>query len=174
MNSGGASLATMRELYLGELHDLYDAEHQVLRELPLLAAHATADELRGAFDAHYRQTLGHVGRLDGIFRHMEERPRPAHCRPMRAIIEDARMRTLRLTPGPALDTALIAFGQRLTHFEVAAYRCAHAYAVLLADGRGAGALQETLVEESGMEQRLLELALAGSLMAASHASELRA
>jgi ferritin-like metal-binding protein YciE len=163
----GVSLATLRELYLGELHDLYDAEQQVLRELPLLSAKATADELREAFDGHYRQTLEQLRRLDNLFWHLDERARPSSCRPLRAIIEDGRLRTMRLTPGAALDAALIAFGQRLEHFEIAAYRCAHAYAVWLADASGAEMLQETLAEEGGMDQRLMELAVAGSLMGTS-------
>ncbi len=156
----------LRDLYFAELNELYDAEQQALRELPLLAAGATADELREAFDAHYRQTQRQLGRLEGLFRYLDERPRIVSCRSLRTIIEDARLRYSHLERGKARDAALIAAGQRIEHFEIAAYRSAHTYAVTLADLNGANVLQETLEEEGGMDERLVRLALAGGFSAA--------
>jgi ferritin-like metal-binding protein YciE len=157
----------LRDLYLAELNDLYDAEQQMLRELPLLAAGATSAELREAFDAHYRQTQQHVDRLERLFAHLEERPRAVSCRALRGIIEDARLRNGHLERGEMLDASLIAAAQRIEHYEIAAYRSAHAFALSLSDADGAGLLQETLDEEGGMQQRLAKLAAVGSLLTAS-------
>ena len=157
----------LRDLYLAELNDLYDAEQQMLRELPLLAAGATSAELRAAFDAHYRQTQQHVARLERLFAHLDERPRPVSCRALRGIIEDARLRNGHLERGDMLDASLMAEAQRIEHYEIAAYRSAHAYAVSLADAEGAEMLQETLDEEGRMEQRLARLAAVGSLLTAN-------
>ena len=162
------SSGTLRDLYVAELNDLYAAEHQVLQELPLLSAGATSDELRETFDMHYRQTLQHVDRLEALFRHLDERPRATSCRALRALIENMRLRNAHLTPGAALDAALIAAGQRIEHYEIAAYRCARTYALSVADDRGPDLLQETLEEEGGMDQRLVQLAMAGSLTGAGH------
>jgi ferritin-like metal-binding protein YciE len=162
------STITIRDLYLAELTDLYDTEQQVLRELPLLAANATAAELRDAFDDHYRETQRHLQRLDAIFRRLEERPRGANCRAVRAIIEDARLRNGQVDRGTALDGALIAVGQHIEHYEIAGYRCARTYAMTLDDLTGAEELQETLEEEGGMDRKLVELAMAGGLTATSH------
>ncbi len=161
------SPVTLRDLYLTELNDLYDAEHQMLRELPLLAADASSDELRETFDRHYVQTLRHVERLEALFRYLDERPRQAHCRPLRVIIEDARQKHARVDRGRALDAALIAEAQRMEHFEIAAYRCARTYATSIADVGGARMLEETLEEENGMEARLGELMRTGGLVTAS-------
>jgi ferritin-like metal-binding protein YciE len=154
----------LRDLYLAELNDLYDAEQQMLRELPLLAAGATSAELREAFDAHYRQTQQHVERLERLFAHLDERPRAVSCRALRGIIEDARFRNEHLERGEMLDASLIAAAQRIEHYEIAAYRSAHAFALSLSDVDGAGLLQETLDEEGGMQQRLAKLAAVGSLL----------
>jgi ferritin-like metal-binding protein YciE len=153
------SLETIRNLYLAELHDLYEAEQQILLELPLLAASACTDELRRSFDEHYRETLRHIRRLDELFRHLDERPRPLHCRSLRAIIDDARLRKSQLPPGPALDAALIAFGHRVEHFEIAGYQAARHYALAVGDTVGATLLQETLKEEQAMDERLIQMAL---------------
>jgi ferritin-like metal-binding protein YciE len=155
------SLIVFRELYLAELNDLYAAEHAVLHELPLLAAGAHAEELRLAFEHHYVQTRRHVQRLEALFQHLDERPRRASGRALRAIIEDARLRHAHIDRGQALDAALIAAAQRIEHYEIAAYRSAHGYAIALADVNGAGLLLETLEEEGGMDRTLVALARAG-------------
>ena len=151
----------VRDLYLAELNDLYDAEQQVLRELPLLAAGSTSDELRQVFEAHYRRTLQQVERLERLFAHLDERPRSVGGRALRGIIEDARLRHGHLERGDALDAALIAAAQRIEDYEIAAYRCAHAHALSLPDENGVRMLQETLAEEGGMEQRLAQLQATG-------------
>jgi ferritin-like metal-binding protein YciE len=152
---------TVRDLYIAELNDLYEAEQQLLRELPLLSAGATSAELREAFDTHYRETQQHVARLEQLFRQLDERPRPVACRALRGIIEDARLRNSHLDRGEALDAALIAAAQRIEHYEIAAYRCARTYALTLQDADGAEVLQETLREEGGMDERLEKLAAVG-------------
>ena len=159
----------LRDLYLAELNDLYDAEQQVLRELPLMAAGAASAELRGAFDAHYRQTQQHVARLEQLFARLDERPRSVSCRALRGIIEDARLRNGHLERGDALDASLIAEAQRMEHYEIAAYRSAHAFAMSLSDSEGAEVLQTTLEEERGMEQRMVQLSAVGGQMTAHRA-----
>ena len=160
-------MVTIRELYVAELTDLYDAEQQVLRELPLLAAGSTSPELRDIFDEHYRQTQRHVDRLEGLFRYLDERPRGSGCRALRAIIEDARIRNNRLDRGTALDAALIAVAQRIEHYEIGGYRSARTYAESLLDVSGAEVLQETLAEEDGMDGRLIAFTTASRQKAAS-------
>ena len=162
----------LRGLYLAELNDLFDAEQQGLCELPLLAAGATSPALRDAFDAHYRQTQQHVARLERLFTHLDERPRPVSCRALRGIIEDARRRNGQLQRGDVLDASLISVAQRIEHYEIAAYRCAHSYALSLSDADGASVLQTTLDEEGGMDQLLAELAATGVLVTASRARTL--
>ena len=153
---------TIRDLYVVELTELYDAERQILCELPLLAAAATADDLRHAFDEHYRRTQRHVERLEEIFRDLDERPRGTGSRGLRAIIEDARLRNSQLDRGAALDAALLALAQRLEHHEIGAYRSARMYAERI-DDRSVALLDETLAEEEGMCRRLEALAAADAI-----------
>ena len=52
----------LEELLQDELKDIYDAEKQLTKALPKMIKHATADDLKQAFQDHARQT--------------EQRPRP--------------------------------------------------------------------------------------------------
>ena len=55
---------SLRELYMDELRDLYNAETQLVKALPKMAKAASNQQLRQAFEEHLRQTSGHVTRLD--------------------------------------------------------------------------------------------------------------
>jgi ferritin-like metal-binding protein YciE len=159
-------------LYLAELNELYDAEQQVLRELPLLAAGATSAVLREVFDAHYRQTQQHVLRLERLFVQLDERPRSVSGRALRGIIEDARIRNGGLERGEVLDASLISAAQRIEHYEIASYRAAHSYALSLSDTDAADMLRKTLDEEDGMDRQLVGLAAAGVPVTTSRGQKL--
>ena len=53
---------SLQELYIDELRDLYNAETQLVKALPKMAKAALNGQLRGAFEEHLQQTLGHVSR----------------------------------------------------------------------------------------------------------------
>ena len=58
---------SLRELYVDELRDLYNAETQLVKALPKMAKASANDQLRQAFEEHLRQTTEHVSRLESIF-----------------------------------------------------------------------------------------------------------
>src|SRR4029079_6554515 len=65
----GAIMAprTRRELYYGELRDLYDAERQIAPAFSNLASMATAAELKTGFERDVERRLVHVERLELLF-----------------------------------------------------------------------------------------------------------
>ncbi|MCA1660377.1 MAG: DUF892 family protein, partial [Verrucomicrobiaceae bacterium] len=62
------SMDSLKDLYIDELKDLYNAENQLLKALPKMARKASAPELKRAFQDHLVQTEGHVNRLEKIFK----------------------------------------------------------------------------------------------------------
>ena len=50
----------LRDLYIDELRDLYDAENQLIKALPDMAEAATSQELRSGFEQHLEQTRTHA------------------------------------------------------------------------------------------------------------------
>ena len=54
---------TLRDLYAAELHDLMNAEKQLLAELPVMAARATSARLQHALDEHHAETKVHIERV---------------------------------------------------------------------------------------------------------------
>ena len=90
-------LTRMRELFILELSDIYEAEREILRQLPLMAARSSSDPLREAFEAHDRTTLCHVDRLDEVFGHLDER-QDAVCPAGLAVCGERTMRRDRTYP----------------------------------------------------------------------------
>jgi ferritin-like metal-binding protein YciE len=59
--------SALKEVYLKELRDVYDAEKQITKALPKMAKAASSSRLREGFEEHLEQTKNHIARLDQIF-----------------------------------------------------------------------------------------------------------
>jgi ferritin-like metal-binding protein YciE len=53
----------LKELYIDELRDIYNAENQLIKVLPKMAKAATSEDHRSGFEEHLEQTRGHIQRL---------------------------------------------------------------------------------------------------------------
>jgi len=150
--------SALRELYVEELRDLYDAEAQLTKALPKMAKAATSDELRAGFENHLQQTKGHVQRLEEIFQALGEKPTGKKCKGMQGLIAEGKeiMQDEGLE-GETLDAGLISAAQRVEHYDIAAYGCVRSYANLLGDPQAASLLEETLQEEKDTDKKLTEL-----------------
>jgi len=149
----------LKELYIDELRDIYNAENQLVKALPKLAKASTSEELRAGFEAHLEQTKGHVQRLDRIFKELGEKPTGKKCKGMEGLVEEgAEMIKEGELEDEALDAGLISAAQRVEHYEIAAYGCVRTYANLLGEDDAAALLEETLKEEKETDQKLTKLA----------------
>jgi ferritin-like metal-binding protein YciE len=151
-------LETLKQLYVSELVDLYDAETQIVKALPKMAEASTLPELRQAFEKHLEVTKLQVQRLDRIFQTFDERPRIKSCKGMSGLIDEGNERVRASGEAAVIDAALIAAAQRVEHYEIAAYGCARTYAELLGDDQAAELLQQSLDEEAQTDEELTDLA----------------
>ena len=84
------ALASLKDLYLDELGDLYAAETQMLRVLPRWIDAARAPELHDLLHKHYEESRLHLERLQLIFTHWGERaPVAGACPGMAGIVQEA-------------------------------------------------------------------------------------
>ena len=149
----------LKELYIDELRDIYNAENQLTKALPKMAKAATSEELRGGFEEHFKQTKGHVERLEQIFRELGAKPTGKKCKGMEGLVEEGEeMIKEDELEDEARDAGLISAAQRVEHYEIAAYGCVRTYANLLGEGGAAALLDQTLKEEKETDQKLTKLA----------------
>jgi len=149
---------SLRDLYIEALNDLYDAEQQITRALPLMAQAASHPELRQAFEEHLRQTEGQIRRLDQVFSSLGQAPGGKPCRGVAALIEEAQEKIQRGGDADTLDAFLIAAAQKVEHYEIAGYGTARTWAVHMGDMENAELLQQTADEEGETDRRLTRMA----------------
>jgi ferritin-like metal-binding protein YciE len=157
---------TLRDLYAAELHDLINAEKQIVAELPVMASRATSLRLRRAFEDHHAETRVQIDRLRLLLEQLNEPAKGIPAGAIAALIEDARRRLDDTERGETLDAALIAAAQRIEHYELASYGTARSYAEALGDYDAARILQQTLDEEGHTDHLLTKLAERGINQAA--------
>jgi len=149
---------SLRELYIDELRDLYNAETQLVKALPKMAKAASNDQLREAFEEHLRQTSEHVSRLEQIFERLEEKPTGKKCLGMEGLVKEGAETMKEDYPDEVKDAAIIGAAQRVEHYEMAGYGTVRAIAELLGENEDVSLLEQTLEEEKQADQKLTELA----------------
>jgi ferritin-like metal-binding protein YciE len=151
-------LDSLQKLYIEELRDLYNAENQLVKALPKMAKHSSHQELKQAFEDHLEQTKEHVGRLDEIFKRLDERPTGKTCKGMKGLIEEGSEILEKDGDESVLDAALIGAAQRVEHYEIAGYGTVRTFASMLGENEAVELLQQTLDEEGEADKLLTELA----------------
>jgi ferritin-like metal-binding protein YciE len=149
---------SLRELYVEQLKDLYDAEHQIIKALPKMIEAAQAADLRDALHEHLDATKEQAARIEQIFKNLGEGQRTEKCKGMQGIIEEGNKLISEIENEDVRDAAIIASAQRVEHYEIAGYGTARTYAELLDEQDARGLLQQTLNEEEEADQMLTDLA----------------
>ena len=153
-----SKLASLDDLLVHELQDIYHAEGQILSALPKMVSAATHPDLKDAFVDHLRQTEGQVRRLEQAFKLLGVPAKGKKCEGMAGLLEEGRKVMAADAEPSVLDAALIAAAQKVEHYEIASYGCVCTYAELLGYDQVHELLGQNLDEEETTDQRLTALA----------------
>jgi len=148
----------LRELYIDELRDLYNAENQLVKALPKMAKAASNEQLSQAFEDHLRETTEHVARLEQIFELLGEKPTGKKCMGMEGLVKEGSETMKEDYEDAVKDAAIIGAAQRVEHYEMAGYGTVKAFAELLGEDDHVSLLEQTLEEEKAADQKLSDLA----------------
>lgn len=151
-------LASLHDLYVDELKDLYNAEQQLLKALPKMAKAASEPRLAHAFTDHLAETKGQIERLETIFKELDISPKGKTCKAMEGLLAETKELMKEKADPMVMNAALIAAAQRVEHYEMAGYGCVRTFARLLGNDEAADLLQETLDEEGAADKKLTDLA----------------
>lgn len=155
---GTLELENLEKLYVDELKDAYDFEHQILDALPEMEDAARASELKEAFREHRRQTEEQVERLEQVFHMLQAEAERKTCKGMKGLIKEGEDYVKAKGDDSTIDAALISAAQRVEHYEMAVYGTLRHYARVLGHQEQANLLQRTLEEESQTDEKLTRLA----------------
>lgn len=147
----------LKELFVEELKDIYDAEKQLVKALPKMAKAAESEELRDSFEEHLEITRMQVGRLEEVFKLLGMAARGKTCEGMKGLIEEGQ-EAMEELEGSTLDAALIASAQKVEHYEIATYGTLATFAEVLEMEEAKELLGQTLEEEKEADEKLTGIA----------------
>jgi len=150
---------SLADLFVQKLRYVYDAEQRLIDALPKLAEAADASELKGAFEAHLRETEAHVERLIRVFGMFNEEADSEKNNAIKGIVSAGDDVMDLDSDAPAVkDAALIAAAQAAEHYEIAEYGTLRTWAGVLSKPEAVELLNWTLQEEKKADQLLTEIA----------------
>ena len=175
--SSGASASKseetmLKELFIGELKDIYWAEKHLVKALPKMRKAATSEELATAFEEHLAVTQEQVTRVEQVFEMLEMTPRAKKCEAMDGLVKEGQEIIEEFPKGSAvIDAGLIIAAQKIEHYEIAAYGSLVQLAKTMGENEIAELLNQTLEEEKETDQLLTELAVSGINISADNEPE---
>ena len=151
-------IATMDDLFVHTLSDMYYAENQIVKALPDMIEKATDAKLKQGFQTHLAETKNQIKRLEQVFRLHGVEIIGVDCPAIDGIIEEADEVAGEVDDKRVLDAALIAAAQAVEHYEITRYGTLIAWAKQMGRTDCAKLLEQNLQEEKAADSKLTALA----------------
>ncbi len=154
---GGAE--EVRDFFEELLRDTLGAEKMIVKVLPTMIESATSEELAAAFEEHLEVTEGQIERLQQVFEMLGMKVSAKKSKAMEGLVEEGDEVIDETKDGTLLrDIGLIISGQKIEHYQMAAYGSLRTLANIMGEDAAAALLQETLDERAEVDQILNEIA----------------
>ncbi len=150
----------LKDLYSHEMQDLYSANDQMARLLPKLISKVSDDKLKTMLEKSVEGINKHTETLKSLIQAEEGKVSKEHCKGMEGLVAEATKHTTEEAPkkGPVMDAVIIAQYQRMSHYGLAGFGTAAAYATALGNKDGAAQLKKIVGEIYGGDQYATKLA----------------
>lgn len=155
-----ARLATLEDLYIDQLQDLYSANRQSLQATARLREAAHAAPLQEALDRGVEGIQRGADALAGIIQQHGASPTEEFCQGMEGMVKEIESHVFEadFDDADVRDAMIIAQYQRMAHYAMAGYGCVRAYAARLGQDEEAATLQECLSATHSGDQQMTALA----------------
>jgi len=124
---------TLHDIYTDELKDLWSANDQMLKVLKKITTKASDPALKEMLTKSHEGITSHTAVLKELISGQDEKLSKEHCKGMEGLAAEATKHVLEEGPdkGPLLDVMIIAQYQRMSHYGIAGFGTAAAYAKAL-------------------------------------------
>jgi ferritin-like metal-binding protein YciE len=150
-------IKTLEDMFVHTLKDIHYAETKILKSLPAMIEAANDQDLKAALTAHRGETEAQITRIKEVFSMLQVRPAAEECEAINGILEEGEGIMDDTKGTDMIDTAVIASGQAVEHYEIVRYRSLTHWASELGMEDAAELLQQSLDEELAADEKLLTL-----------------
>lgn len=125
--------STLKELYAAEMQDLWSANDQMVRAVKELSGHAHDAKLKQMLEKSAEGIVQHTDTIKTLISEAQGQTRPDHCKGMEGLCTEALKHGIKEAPtsGELQDIEIIAQYQRMSHYGIAGFGSATAYAKAL-------------------------------------------
>jgi ferritin-like metal-binding protein YciE len=123
------SSETLKDVYISEMRDLWSANDQMQRVMKSLSQKASDKKLKDLLEKSVSGIGKHTETLKSVLEGQGGRIRKEHCKGMEGLVEEAKHHALEADlEGPLRDLVIISQYQRMSHYGMAGFGTAAAYA----------------------------------------------
>jgi ferritin-like metal-binding protein YciE len=150
----------LKDIYVDEMKDLWSANDQMLKVVKKITTKASDPKLKEMLTTSFEGITKHTGVLKELIAGQDEKVSKEHCKGMEGLVTEATKHVLEEGPkkGPLLDVLIIAQYQRMTHYGIAGFGTAAAYAEALGLKDDAKKLNDATKEIYGGDEFMTKLA----------------
>ena len=150
----------LKDVYTDELKDLWSANDQMQKVLKKITAKASDATLKDMLAKSQDGIARHTDIVKELIAGQDEKVSKEHCKGMAGLVAEATKHILEEGPekGPVLDVLIIAQYQRMTHYGIAGFGTAAAYAKALGLKDDNKKLREATKEIYGGDEFMTKLA----------------
>lgn len=140
--------SSLKDVYLDEMKDLWSANDQMVRAVQQLTQHASDGKLKQMLEHSKDGIQRHTEILKSIIQENGGETSPEHCKGMEGLVSEALKHGIEEAPsdGKLRDVEIIAQYQRMSHYGLAGFGTAAAYAKALGRSEDEQKLKQAVSE----------------------------
>jgi|SRR5215472_4078141 len=150
-------MQTGHELFVLELNEILDGEHQLLKVLEENANDSAGEDLQDAFRKHFQETEGHVDRLRQCFELLDEQSHETECRGIRGLAEEKISFSKEEPTKDLIDVFNVEAGIKAESYEICSYESLIQMAREMKHAKVAQLLNRNLREEKTAHKKMKDL-----------------
>jgi ferritin-like metal-binding protein YciE len=117
------SIKTAEDLFMHELGDIYDAEHQFLEGQRQMREQASDPTLKEMISTHIEQTREQIATLEQVYSSLGQKPKREPCAGARGLVSEAQKMLEETKGAPKVrDVAIAGAAEKVEHYEICAYK----------------------------------------------------
>ena len=151
-------IVNLRDLYIQQSRELYNATAREISELPKLEAESTSTELKGIITRQILKSMNQQVRLAEAMKEINASPDGESCMLTENILKQAQKNASRAADHSVRDAGIITSMQQLVHRKLAGFGTTSSFAREIGQEQSARTLHEALIEAWEIDSALSELA----------------
>jgi len=162
---------TLKDLYIHEIKDIHSANKQAAEATGMFGRKIENPDLKAKFEQAVKEITSNNAELESIAEAHDKSASGMHCKGMEGLCEEAKKHVLHsdYSDESLREAAAIAQFQRITHYALAGYGTANAYAQEIGDSQGSKALKKLLDDSYEGDRAMTDMATSKINPAASKA-----